>query len=303
MGPSPKRNGHENAEAAAEKTPVFSLAFEQEVSVAALPCLESHVLNGRAVLPTALMIEWLAHGAVHGNPGMSFHGFENFKVLKGLVLDPGKSARVSVMAGTGRFEHGVMRVPVQVVSRSEDRQVLHARADVFVMESLPATPDSTFEPAPRRHRADQQTVYGDGRLFHGPHFHSIETLEACSRTEVVALVNGAPAPGQWIRDPLRSGWLADPLALDASFQLMILWSWEHRQAASLPCAIQSYRQFAPSFPKSGGRVVIRVTSSETPVVTADIQFYDLEGRLLGLAEGYECVVDTALRDAFQRNRL
>jgi len=117
------------------------------------------------------------------------------------------------------------------------------------------------------------------------------------------LVNGAPAPGQWIRDPLRSGWLADPLALDASFQLMILWSWEHRQAASLPCAIQSYRQFAPSFPKSGGRVVIRVTSSETPVVTADIQFYDLEGRLLGLAEGYECVVDTALRDAFQRNRL
>src|SRR6185295_6405482 len=57
-----------------------SVAFVREVSVEALPCLESHVFNGRAVLPAALMVEWLAQAALHGNPGMAFHGLDNFKV-------------------------------------------------------------------------------------------------------------------------------------------------------------------------------------------------------------------------------
>ena len=39
-------------------TPAFhNVAFEREVSVKALPCLESHVFNGRAVLPAALMVD------------------------------------------------------------------------------------------------------------------------------------------------------------------------------------------------------------------------------------------------------
>src|SRR5262249_49543224 len=48
------------------------IAFEREVSVGQLPCLASHVLDGHAVLPVALIIEWLSHGALHGNPGMTF---------------------------------------------------------------------------------------------------------------------------------------------------------------------------------------------------------------------------------------
>src|SRR5207249_8581446 len=38
------------------------------------------------VLPAALMIEWLAHGALHPNPGLAFAGFDDFRVLKGVSL-------------------------------------------------------------------------------------------------------------------------------------------------------------------------------------------------------------------------
>ena len=46
-----ERNGNGTRRQLVAKPAVMNLAFEREVSVEALPCLESHVLNGRAVLP------------------------------------------------------------------------------------------------------------------------------------------------------------------------------------------------------------------------------------------------------------
>ena len=280
----------------------WSVAFEREISVAALPCLASHVMNGRAVLPAALMIELLAHGAVHGNPGLVFHGFEDFKVLKGLVLEPQSAVSVSVLAESGQMRDSLFRVPVQLVSRAGDRQVLHARAAVWLAESLPAAPTAPATSLATTGSRDG-AIYGDGQLFHGPHFQGIEQLETCSESQVAARVKCAPAPKQWIQDPLRPGWLADPLALDSSFQMMILWAWQQRAAASLPCALRSYRQFVPAFPKSGCRVVIRIADAASPVVTADLHFLDRQGRMLAVAEGYECVLNAGLGEAFRQNRL
>lgn len=301
MAPPPVQEGP----AVAPDAPSQSVAFESEVSLGALPCLASHVLNGRAVLPTALMIEWLGHGAVHGNPGMAFNGFENFKVLKGLVIEPGGRPTVSVLAEAGQTREGLLSVAVQLVSQSAGRQVIHARADVMLAEGLPSAPPSAML-APAPHTNDgcgTKSVYETGLLFHGPHFHGIEFVETCSELEISALVKAAPAPKRWIQHPLRPSWLADPMALDCSFQMMILWSYEHRQGASLPCAIKRYRQFKPAFPKNGTRVVIRITSARSPLLTADIHFLDRKGNLIAFAEGYECVVDPGLKDAFRLNRL
>ena len=98
-------------------SPNFHPAFDRDVSVRALPCLISHVMNGRAVLPAALIIEWLAHGALHGNPGLAFHGFDSFKVLKGLVLEGDATAHITVTAAPPQPRDGLLAVPVQFTSR------------------------------------------------------------------------------------------------------------------------------------------------------------------------------------------
>jgi len=282
---------------------LLNLAFEREVSVEAFPCLESHVLNGRPVLPAALMIEWLAHGAVHDNPGMTFHGLEHFRVLKGLVLQPRGRTSVRVLAESGQMRDGLLRVPVQIVSLVNGRNVPHARAEVLLAEALPAPPVDWISPVSRPGNHHDPFIYNNGHLFHGPHFQGIETVEFCSEAEMAGLVKSAPAPKQWIRNPLRTAWMSDPLALDSSFQMLILWSWEHRRAGSLPCAIGRFRQFTAAFPKAGSRVVVRIDSSRSPMVTATLQFLDRQGKLLALAEGYECVIDPGLGEAFRRNRL
>ena len=278
-----------------------SVAFEREVSVAALPFLESHVINGRAVLPAALMVEWLAQGALHGNPGMRFHGLDDFKVLKGLVLDAGQSITVSLMVGTGKIRDKLHAVPVRMVSEVGGRQVLHAQADVLLTEEkLPTAPVADVVDISGGAIAD---AYSLGVLFHGAALHGIECVEVCAEQGVAALLKAASAPIKWMRNPLRGTWIADPLALDSAFQMMILWSAAHRGGPSLPSALGRYRQFVSAFPKGGCRAVIGVALGISAIAVASIQFLDRQGNLLASAEGCEFVVDAGLRDAFRLNRL
>ena len=287
-----------------------SVAFDREVSVEALPCLESHVFNGRAVLPAALMVEWLAQAALHGNPGMAFHGLDNFKVLKGIVLEAGQSVTVSLRSAPSARRGSLHVVPVRMTSRPVKKSkgskgigsvILHAQADVLLTtENLPAAPEQAVVDIRGGGFAD---AYALGVLFHGVALQGIERVEGIAERGVAALLKAASAPIKWMTNPLRGTWIADPLALDSAFQMMILWSTAHRGAPSLPSALASYRQFVSVFPKGGCRAVIAVALGISSIAVATIQFFDRQGNLLASAEGCEFVMDAALRDAFRLNRL
>jgi malonyl CoA-acyl carrier protein transacylase/NADP-dependent 3-hydroxy acid dehydrogenase YdfG len=66
--------------------PELALLFEREIDVESCPVLSSHVIDGRAVVPLALMTEWFGHGALHENPGLVLHGLEELRVLNGIRL-------------------------------------------------------------------------------------------------------------------------------------------------------------------------------------------------------------------------
>ncbi len=278
-----------------------SVAFVREVSVATLPFLESHVFNGRAVLPAALMVEWLAQAALHGNPGMAFHGLDNFKVLKGIVLDARQTIMVSLRTGAATPRDRLHAVPVRMTSQLNGREILHAAADVLLTtENLPAAPEPVLVDIPGGGFAD---AYSIGVLFHGAALHGIERVEGLAERGIAAILKAASAPIKWMTHPLRGTWIADPLALDSAFQMMILWSAAQRGAPSLPSAFARYRQFVSVFPKGGCRAVIAVALGISTIAVATIQFFDRQGNLLASAEGCEFVVDAALRDAFRLNRL
>jgi hypothetical protein len=113
----------------------------------------------------------------------------------------------------------------------------------------------------------------------------------------------APPPGEWFHNPPRSAWVADPLVLDASFQMMILWSFAQHGAGSLPCFAGRYRQYRRSFPAGPTRVVIRVTRDNGSFARADIDYLDADGVVVAQVQDYECVIDPGLNQAFRRNQL
>ncbi|CAH2031277.1 type I polyketide synthase [Trichlorobacter ammonificans] len=298
--------GKARAAAAPVAAKPLTTAFTITLTSEEFPFLRSHVMDGRAVLPMAVTMEWLSQGALHGNPGLYFHGMNDLRICKGVTLEAGQRLSLQVRAGRAEKRDSLYLVPVELVSTpgGDERPLLHAKGEVVLAKQLPegirSLPDPPLAPyAPLNNR-----IYDPHRLFHGPDLQGILEVSSCSPKGIAARVAAAPAPSRWIRQPLRSSWLTDPLALDCAFQLMILWSFHRFGAASLPCFAGRYRQYGESFPKDGVQTVIRVTAEREHGATADIEFLERSsGKLVARLEGYECVIDPSLERAFLRNSL
>jgi len=254
------------------------------------------VINGRAVLPMALMVEWLAHAALHDNPGLELVGLDDLRVFKGVILEPDTRVMIRALASAPEAHEGLETVQVELHSGN----TLHARARVVLGGQLgEGTPSLAVAGGP----LVDANVYDGVRLFHGPELHGIARIDVCGPEGIVAETLTAPPPAVWIDQPLRNRWLADPLALDSAFQLMIVWCFEQRGIGSLPTRFARYRQFARAFPASGVRTTIRVDRQGPHQAEATIEFCDSAGRLVARIDGYECVLDASLGEAFARNAL
>ncbi len=282
-----------------------SKAFDLEVSIEQYPFLKSHVIDGKAVLPVAVIIEWMAHGAIHNNPGLRFHGFNDLRVLKGVTLEQGQTHTLQVMTGKAFKSGGVHVVPVELSGMTTGgQQFVHSRARMVLAAKLPESKLAMERLELPAYNRSIDEIYQPDRLFHGPDFHGIREVVGCSSDGITSVVRPAPSPAEWITQPLRNSWLADPLALDSSFQMMILWSFERYQAGSLPVFAGRYRQYQDKFPETGAEIRVRVTSQSASKATAEIDFVDpTSGALIARIEDYQCVIDASLNASFQRNKL
>jgi hypothetical protein len=285
----------------------MAVAFERTLNVEQYPFLTSHVIDGKVVLPLAMMMEWLAHGALHGNPGLTFHGLDNVRVLRGLILEEGQSCTIRVLAGKALSKGSFIHVPVALHSAGMGKGVIskdaiHARAEVILATRLTDPPSDVPAIPMKPFSHDLREVYSH-LLFHGPHLQGIERVEGCSKHGIIGKVSAAPAPSAWIQVPLRNTWLSDPLAMDAAFQLAVLWGFENFGCASLPCFVGQYRQFRRSLPREDIRVVVQIREAVAHRMTADIWFMDAEGMVVARLDNYEATLDVHLNQAFRRNRL
>ena len=280
-------------------TPVF----DREISVARMPVLAAHVLDRHAVMPLALHMEWLANAALHGNPGLAFHGLADLRVLNGVRLRPDETRMVRLLAGKIEKRDGEFLVPVELcsVTPAGPGQV-HSRGQVILRNSLPAEsagkPPAGLRPYPK----SVGEVYGS-TLFHGEELHALTAVEGVSEDAIVGIARTAPPPAEWLVEPLRNAWLADPLVVDAAFQLLICWGVVQKGVPNLPARVGCYRQFRRGFPTGEIRIVARMTQASGPLIHANIEFLDGPGNLIARIDDAEFVGDANLAPAFRRNRL
>ncbi len=280
----------------------MTVAYERAIDLESHPVLRSHVIDSRCVLPMALHVELLAHAAIHGHPGLMFHGFNDLRITQGVKLDAAESVPLRAFAGKAVRQDHHFIVPVELRGKRKDgRDVVKSRAEIVLAPALPDPPTADGPPQVSPYPLHVERAYRE-LLFHGPALHGIERLLGIGEIAVMGTARPAPPPAQWIRSPMRSAWVADPLVLDASFQMMILWSREQHGAASLPSFVGRYRQFRRRF-EGPVAIVVRVTRDNGIFARADIDYLDADGRVIAQMQDYECMIEKSLNQAFGRNQL
>ncbi len=273
------------------------VSFERDLTLEAYPFLESHVLNGRAVLPLAVSAEWLAHAALHLNPGYVFVGLDDLRMAKGVVVARGAAATLKAHAGHAEKRDGVFVVSTEL--RGEGG-ALHVSAKVLLAIKRPSAPAPVLKVTGPVYGRTIEKAYSE-ILFHGPDMRFLLSAPACGPEGIVVEAKTALPPASWVRQPIRDLWLADPAALDAAFQAMILWTQAQMDAPSLPTFAARYRQYVERFPQRGVRVVAKAVKRGQGSAGADIEFLDERGALVAKIEGLECAADASLAAAFRRN--
>jgi hypothetical protein len=277
------------------------VVFDQPVDVASIPVLRSHVIDGRPVVPFALILEWLAQGALQRNPGLTFCGIDDLRLLKGIIVRDDRPETIQVLAGKATRAEGRYRVPVELRGTLDDgREFTHARGAVVLGDRPPQAEGAFHVPALAPYALDPGAFYRDV-LFHGSDLWGIERVEGCDDRGIVAVCRTSPTTTAWLDRPLRRAWLTDPLALDCAFQAMILWSVERSGAGSLPTSVGRYRQFRRAFPPDRVRLVARITRAGDLSARADIALLDGDGATVARLDDFECVIDASLNQAFRRN--
>lgn len=253
--------------------------------------LDHHRLAGRCVLPIALMVEWISEAALHAQPGYRLLAVEDFQLLQGLKLDDTSVELRGAVSRPEAGEAGACRVQVELRTT-----VAHARASVRL--GPPSGPGQRRLELPSGRSVSPATAYRD-LLFHGPAWQVIDRIESLSKDGLEAIASTRVQPSDWLDRPRRRQWVTQPLALDAAFQLLIVWTQTELRVPSLPCAFGRLELFTHNWPSTGARIVARVKEARAGLVRADLEFLDSSGGLLARMDDYRSATSGDLAEAFR----
>ena len=146
-----------------------------------------------------------------------------------------------------------------------------------------------------RYSLPVDAAYRD-RLFHGPRFQVIESIDGTTDQGMVARLRVSSPNGWSVEGP--QSWVTDPAVLDGALQMVVLWIREKTGSSSLPSSVGTYAQYAP-FPV-GDAVTIqaRLTTAQAPSFKAAITITNAAGTVLAEARDVELTANAALNPMF-----
>ncbi|HMC33106.1 MAG TPA: SDR family NAD(P)-dependent oxidoreductase, partial [Myxococcales bacterium] len=256
-----------------------------QVSRAGHPYLEDHQLAGQPVLPLSAALD-LAAQAVEEASGTSGAPLllRDFRLRHPVRIADAAQLTVSV-GGSGELA-------VSLSSVVEGAPAF-ARAPAYTaFATLAADVGSALSsalPAPAATAAPELPMtldefYG-GFTFHGPRMRAIESIEQISPQGIVGQVRTSK-PSDWIRNPRRSSWTVDPLAVDGAFQLAAYWAWSNLNRAGFPVGIEEFVQVAP-LGEGPVRASLTLEQSTGDEVRGTIVLQSRDGRVVAVARGVQ----------------
>jgi hypothetical protein len=241
-----------------------------------------------------MAMELMAEVCTSAYPGRVVKEVLALQVLRGIVLGDGPG-RVQVTAETRTPDAGpahALEVALQIVDAATPQRP-HYRATVLLDAQPAAAPAAGPGPAGLQPLPLSVDAAYEQWLFHGACFRGITEIRGIG-TDTIAGVLRSVAPDVCLAAAHGPAWLLDPVVVDASLQLVILWERHHHDMTPLPMRIDRFARFGSL---SDGPVHCTVrcrTEGDGEILSADITYADPSGRLLAVLEGLQCTCTRAL---------
>jgi len=249
--------------------------------------LDDHQLAGQPVLPLASALDAVAAAALEATGGAG----SPILVRDFQLKQPVRIVTAAQLAVTVR---GDARPQAELaVSLAASADGKPARVPSYVgfatvgADVAPALASAAPAAAPKAYAQLPLALdeFYDGYTFHGPRLRAILEIEQVTPGGIVGWVKTS-RPADWIREPRRTAWAVDPLALDGAFQLAAYWAWTQLQRAGFPIGIQEYVQVGP-LPEGPLRATLTLEQSAGEAVRGSIVLQSRDGRVLAVARGVE----------------
>jgi hypothetical protein len=271
-----------------------SLSAPRTINIATTPIILDHVLKSRAVVPAALLLEWMVDAARVHCPDQALSQIRDFIVWKGITLERHSEIEVNVNVKS------VDRHSVECVLRSlgtKGEPVLHARA----LLSFSALEQGSV----KRTNRTQDLQYRDLRpyqnlLFHGPSLQYIDAIHSNSADQIVAELNLHGHSAAWNLE--RDSFDAQAPLLDAIFQTAIVWLGLNQGSRGLPSRFTSIQYLRP-WQMGKAILEMNIVSVSDQYVKVDALVWNATGELVARMQGFEATIAASLNEAFTQRLL
>ncbi len=268
---------------------------KRKVTIDETPVLLDHVIKNRAVVPAALLLEWMAQAAEPHYSKLKYVEAKNFQVFKGLVLDVESELEIEIVA-TQKGPDGI-----ECILRSTSDTGLprpHARAFLSFSEKT----DERFtkiSPYSVNDALENVEIYSK-ILFHGESLHLIKAIKHHDAHRLVAELRLQGEAKEWYQED-RS-WLTHAPLLDAVFQAAIVWSDLSLNSRCLPSKFEDAKFYQPWIPQDA-ILDLHITSVHDHQLKADAKVFGADGSLIADIRGYEATLDASLAESFRMRTL
>jgi NAD(P)-dependent dehydrogenase (short-subunit alcohol dehydrogenase family) len=267
------------------------------------PFLQDHVVDGKAVLPMVSAMSWMSNAAEQLYPGFLAFGFEDYKVLKGIIFDDTLADGYMVELQEVRKNADEVILDVMISSQPASAKLprFHYSTQLTLLRKSPPRPVYAAMDLTVREDLPGSQFYDDYTLFHGYAFKGVERVlninDKLVTMECRLPVVDRKYQGQF---PVQS---FNYFMTDIGFQSMGIYAKYHYGAGSLPLKAGGGEHYADVPWGEIFYVSLEVhTASETGLVTT-LNIHDKDGKMYMKVMDGEITISSRLNDLFKRNRL
>jgi acyl transferase domain-containing protein len=248
--------------------------------------------NGLYFVPLTVSLAIMTEVAAVLNPGLRVVGARNVQAAKWIDVEKG-GPRVTIAISAKRT--GDQKASVRIIPYSPDRK--SAVADVLAEATVLFAPEYPEAPEaeeldlvnPKKPDCTGPELYTKRRMFHGPSFQGIVSLDAMAENGLLAKIDTLPR-NSVLRSDSSPVFHVDPFLLDAAGQLVGYWPIEYCNEGFVlfPIRIEEltlYRE--PLAPGERSVCQMRIRNLSPRQLKANLDLVHQDGRVWMRVSGWE----------------